>query len=412
MPDVDLLVIGGGAAGFFGALAAAEVQPGLRVLVLEQGAQPLAKVKISGGGRCNVTTSITDPAALVAWYPRGSRELRGPFTRFGPADTMAWFEARGVRLKTEPDGRVFPVSDESQTVIDCLLAEARRLGVRWQVKAGARALEKIDDGFAVEASGGQRWMARQVLLAPGGGSAAAYRLAAGLGHTIVPPVPSLFTFNIKDAWLEGLAGVSVPAAHLRLAAHGERFEAAGPLLVTHWGLSGPAVLRLSAWGARALAAEGHTGDLRVNWLGEAKTEDVLAQLLAEKKAHPRQQVAKHNPLGGLPARLWARLVLLSGIPETQTWADTSNKTLRTLAEELTAGEYAVQGKGVFKEEFVTAGGVSLKEVDFRTMESRVFPGLFLAGEILDIDGLTGGFNFQSAWTTGWLAGRAAGAALA
>ncbi len=419
MQSFDIAVIGGGAAGFFGALAAAEARPGARIIILERGTHPLAKVKISGGGRCNVTHACFDPAELVAYYPRGAQELRGPFTRFGPGGTAAWFEARGVALKTEADGRMFPVTDDSQTVMDCLMGEAARLGVQVQSRCAVQALEKAGEGFVLRGAGFEPLTAGKVLLAAGGNSTGAYALAAGLGHTMIPPVPSLFTFNLADTRLAGLAGISVALSELTLlgetahrgdTAHrgASPLRASGPLLVTHWGLSGPAVLRLSAWGARTLAGSGYHARLRVNWVPGHAAETILAALLTEKSASPKAHAARRDPLGLLPQRLWRSLALAAGVADAQAWGDTPNRALRRLAEELTSGEFEITGKGVFKEEFVTCGGVSLCEVNFRTMESRVCAGLYLAGEILDIDGLTGGFNFQSAWTTGWIAGRAIG----
>ncbi|HVN56176.1 MAG TPA: NAD(P)/FAD-dependent oxidoreductase [Anaerolineaceae bacterium] len=409
----DLIVVGGGAAGVFAALAAAEANPNLRILVLEKGSLPLAKVKISGGGRCNVTHACYDPDRLVEFYPRGGRELLGPFHRFQPADAMRWFEERGVALKTEADGRIFPISDSSQTIIDCLLGHARRLGVQLRAHAPVERIQPPDEGtpFQVELRGGETLAARKVLLASGGGRGG-MALAASLGHTIQPPVPSLFTFTIQDPRLTGLAGVSVERTRLRLVEVG--LEEEGPLLITHWGLSGPAALRLSAWGARALHSAHYRTDLRINWIPFAAPEEVSRALSQTRAVAPRQRPFAHVPAGieapgaRLPLRLWQRLVAAAGFGETDTWAQASNQVVARLAGELTGGLYRIQGKGEFKEEFVTCGGVALDEVDFRTMESRVCHGLYLAGEVLDIDGLTGGFNFQSAWTTGWLAGKAIG----
>ncbi len=401
----DLAVIGGGPAGFFGALSAADAAPGLRIVILERGSQLLAKVRISGGGRCNVTHACFDPAELVTYYPRGSRELRGPFTRFQPGDTIEWFALRGVKLKIEADGRMFPVTDSSETVIDCLLAEAAKAGIEIRTRTRVDAIHPEEDGFELKLGAAEALSARKVLIAAGGGNARAYELAAKLGHTIIPPVPSLFTFNIRDPRLADLAGISVPDARLAIQSP-ERIETSGPLLITHWGLSGPAALKLSAWGARALAEAGYRTDLTVNWVPVHHQGSAFELLKTVKQQTPRQQVGSH-PQAGLPARLWGRLTAAAGIPFEQTWAETSHQALRALAGELTAGVYRIEGKGVFKEEFVTAGGVALKEVDFRTMESRIVPGVYFSGEYLDIDGLTGGFNFQSAWTTGWLAGQAA-----
>ena len=406
----DLAVIGGGPAGFFGALSAAEANPGLRIVILERGSQLLAKVRISGGGRCNVTHACFDPAELVGYYPRGSRELRGPFTRFQPADTVAWFEARGVSLKAEADGRMFPVTDKSETVIDCLLTETAKAGIEIRTRTSVAAIIPVGDGFELKLGAAETLFALKVLIAAGGGNARAYDLAANLGHTLIPPVPSLFTFKIRDPRLADLAGISVPEARLSIRSP-EKIETSGPLLITHWGLSGPAALKLSAWGARALAEVNYRTELIVNWVPAHHEQSAFELLKAVKQQTPRQQVGSH-PQAGLPSRLWGRLCAATGIAFEHTWAETSHQMLRALAGEMTAGFYQIEGKGVFKEEFVTAGGVALKEVDFRKMESRIVPGVYFAGEYLDIDGLTGGFNFQAAWTTGWLAGQAAAPAIA
>ncbi len=404
----DLIVIGGGPAGFFGAISAAEEASNLRILILEKGSKLLRKVRISGGGRCNVTHACFDPAEMVGFYPRGGRELRGPFSRFQPGDTVEFFEPRGVKLKTEADGRIFPVSDDSADIANCLLDEAHRQGIEIRTRANVTAISREDAGYVVTLLDGTELTTRNLLIAAGGGSDPTYRLIHSLGHTIIPPVPSLFTFEIKDPRLDGLAGVSVPDAALSILDPASRKtptnESSGPLLVTHWGLSGPAVLKLSAWGARTLADASYRLPLTVSWL-PAETHDSAFKLLRQNKiSTPRQQIGGH-PIADLPARLWQRLVTAAGIPLHQPWTEIPDKGLHSLAKELVAGEYQISGKGVFKEEFVTCGGVSLKEIDFRTMESKISPGLHFAGEILDIDGVTGGFNFQACWTTGWLAGR-------
>lgn len=401
-------MVGGGAAGFFAAIACAEAAPSVRVVLLEGAGKPLSKVRISGGGRCNVTHDQPDAAQLVLNYPRGARALRGPFTRFGPRQTVEWFEARGVPLKTEADGRMFPTTDDSGTIIDCLVGAAEAAGVELRTRAPVTGVEADGERFVVRLRSGEALTADRLLLATGG-APAGYRWAAALGHTVEPPVPSLFTFEIDDPRLEGLAGLSVPLARVRL--EGERGAHEGPLLVTHWGLSGPAVLRASAWGARPLHESGYRHGLVVDWQPALNAEEVLAALRAAREREPRRHVQASGPFE-LPQRLWRSLARAAGAGEGTRWADASNALLAGLAREVHAGRYQVRGKGVFKEEFVTCGGVRLGEVDFRTMESRVRPGLHFAGEILDVDGITGGFNFQSAWTTGWLAGRAMAAAAA
>ncbi len=400
----DLAVIGGGAAGFFGALAYAEARPGARVCILEKAPVVLGKVRISGGGRCNVTHACFDPQRLTQFYPRGARELRGAFSRFQPADTMDWFEKRNVPLKTEPDGRVFPVSNSSQTIIDCFQAEARRLQIDVRCHnpvAGLRVLSPYL--FQLDIRGGESLTARQVLLACGGDQGG-FALAKSLGHSIVPPVPSLFTFNIPDPRLGGLAGISVADTYLSLPE--AQVEARGPLLITHWGLSGPAVLRLSAWGARALFESNYHMPLQVNWIPATSAAAAAEMFAGLRTSAGRRQILGHSPLAELSLRLWKQLAAGVGISEELTWANLPRKQLEALVNQLVGGRFTVEGKGQFKDEFVTCGGVDLKEVDFRSMQSRKTPGLYLAGEVLDIDGLTGGFNFQNAWTTAWIAGQA------
>ncbi|MBW4583045.1 MAG: NAD(P)/FAD-dependent oxidoreductase [Tildeniella nuda ZEHNDER 1965/U140] len=404
---LSIVVIGGGAAGFFGAIACASRYPDSRVTLLEAARQPLAKVRVSGGGRCNVTHACFDPALLVQHYPRGGKALRSAFSRFQPRDTVGWFESCGVKLKTEADGRMFPVTDDSATIVDCLMQTAKAMGVKLWQGAAVKAVSRKEDRFCVEVKASDVLTCDRLLLATGS-SPQGYAIARSFGHTIEPPVPSLFTFNISDERLRDLAGVSVTSAHLRLQT-GEKsyLEQTGPLLVTHWGMSGPSVLKLSAWGARALHDSHYQATLMVNWLPQSNPEALRQQLLAVKSQLPRRAIATSCPVL-IPRRLWEHLTRYAGIAAETRWAELSNKTLNQLIQELTRGEYTISGKSAFKEEFVTCGGVNLKEIDFKTMESRCCTGLHLAGEILDIDGVTGGFNFQSAWTTGWIAGQAMG----
>jgi predicted flavoprotein YhiN len=437
MTKPTVFVVGGGAAGFFAAITAAEA--GASVTLLERAATVLAKVKISGGGRCNVTHACFDPKQLVQHYPRGGRELLGPFHRFQPRDTMAWFQDRGVMLKTEPDGRVFPVTDQSQTIIDALVKSAKTAGVTVRVGVSDLVIEKGPNGFHVKqtqgydqleipraradhprplgprgAQGakpgegqlcvkkqGEALRADRLLIATGSGTQG-HAWARAMGHTIVDPVPSLFTFSVPDPRLKGLAGVSVPHADLNLEKGGLR--SSGPMIITHQGLSGPAVLKLSAWAARVLHERGYKANLRINWVGLSEP-DALKRIKEMKALFPRQEL-RVRPAFEVPRRLWERLAAAAVSDPHRRWADASAAEQGRLAVQLTRGDYAVVGKGTFKEEFVTAGGVALNEVNFSTMESRLCPGLFFAGEVLDVDGLTGGFNFQNAWTTGWLAGRA------
>lgn len=395
----DLIVVGGGAAGFFAAIAAAEAQPGITVQILERASQVLSKVKISGGGRCNVTHACFDPRELITHYPRGGSALRGPFTRFQPRDTVEWFESRSVPLKTEEDNRIFPKSDRSESIIDCLKAETTRLGVAVRLNAHIRSIQKVTDHFQLDLGGGETLTGKQLILASGS-APQGWEWARALGHTLVPPVPSLFTFKISDPRLTDLAGISMPSAEIFL--DGPSLQSKGPLLITHEGLSGPAVLKLSAWAARDLYAQNYHAQLKVNWMSQ-RLEKMWHLLKSKRGAHGQNLILADN-LKDVPRRLWARLVLAAGISERARWTEVSNDLLKALAQELTGGIYRLEGKSTFKEEFVTAGGVTLKEVDFRTMQSKKCSGLYFAGEILDIDAETGGFNFQAAWTTGWIAG--------
>ena len=399
-----IIIIGGGAAGFFAAITCAEAKPGARVFILEKGKDVLGKVKISGGGRCNATHACFDPRELVKFYPRGSKALLGPFNRFAPGDTMHWFESRGVPLKIEDDNRVFPVSDKSQSIVDCLVGAALDAGV--EIRKNCR-VDKIEPPtseagpWTLTTGEGETLPARKVLIASGS-SSVMWELIRGLGHRIVEPVPSLFTFNIKDDRIADLAGVSVPTAQVRIA--GTKFQAEGPLLVTHWGLSGPGILRLSAWAARELHQMNYHFQILVNWAHPLNQEQVAAQVQAFREENRRKLAGKANPIG-MPQRLWRRLLEKVGASPDGEWEQLGKKTLNQLAQELSAAQFSVAGKSTFKDEFVTAGGVALDEVDFKTFESKLHPGLFFAGEVLDIDAITGGFNFQAAWTGGWISGQ-------
>ena len=407
-----VIVVGGGAAGFFAAISCAEkLGANGSVTLLEATAHPLAKVRVSGGGRCNVTHACFEPRELVKKYPRGGRELLGAFSRFQTRDTVAWFEARGVELKTEADGRMFPVTDDSSTIVECLMHAAEQAGVKVITSLGVRTVERSPtqsptgegSAFWLTLTDDSNLRCERLLLATGGNkSSSGLTVAQKLGHTIENPVPSLFTFHIDDKRLEGLSGVSVSNA--TTAVGGTKLRESGPLLITHWGLSGPAILKLSAWGARELAQMGYEFPVVVNFVGAVTRDTLLRELTAVREKNPRKQISTWSPLD-MPQRLWERLVTSSGISATTPWAQIGNAALATLATQLTAAEFRVVGKSLFKEEFVTCGGIRLSEVDFRKMESRLCPGLYFAGEVLDVDGITGGFNFQSAWTTGWLAGQ-------
>ena len=408
MQPLRVVVIGGGAAGFFGAIACAQAHPHTQVILLEASSQPLTKVRISGGGRCNVTHACFDPAGLVQNYPRGGKALRGAFSRFQARDTVNWFAKRGVELKTEPDGRMFPITNSSETIVDCLLKAAADAGVEVRTHAGVVAVKRqLTPTFEVVLKSGQVLQCDRLLLASGS-SHVGYQIAKSLGHDVESPVPSLFTFNVVDNQLRELAGISADLVRLRLVVEGKsQLEQTGPLLITHWGLSGPAVLKLSAWGARVLHDCHYRSLLLINWLPQLNQEELRQKLLAVKALASKKGITSYRPVE-LPHRLWQYLATRAGINPEDRWAGISNKTLNQLIQELTGGKYLIQGKGVFKEEFVTCGGVSLAQVNFKTMESRIVPNLYFAGEILDIDGVTGGFNFQSAWTTAWIAGQAMG----
>ncbi len=427
MSSRKIIVIGGGAAGFFAAIAAAE--RGAEVTILEKTSRFLDKVRISGGGRCNVTHACFDPREFVTRYPRGGKELLGPFQKFSARETVAWFESRGVKLKTESDGRMFPVTDSSQTIVNCLCDAAEQAGVKFRLNCSVETAAKTPDGKFELSLGGvaapresaanqpirsaalsrdaattQKVFCDRLLLATGGCRAgAAGQLAVSMGHTLVPPVPSLFTFQIESPWLRSLAGVSVECAEVSVPA--AKLRERGPLLATHWGLSGPAVLKLSAWGARALHDLNYHFPLLVNWLPGMNAERLVQEFQERRKTAGAKLVANVT-LPPLTARLWEQLVLAAGLSRDTRWSALTRTQMHALAQILTRTEFSATGKSLNKDEFVTCGGVMLSEVNFKTMESKICPGLFCAGELLDIDGLTGGFNFQAAWTTGFLAGQA------
>ncbi|MEM1083523.1 MAG: NAD(P)/FAD-dependent oxidoreductase [Verrucomicrobiota bacterium] len=402
--DFELVVAGGGAAGFFAAITAAETRSGSRVLILEKSREVLGKVRISGGGRCNVTHACFEPKELVRHYPRGSKQLIGPFHHWGPTDTMEWFESRGVPLKIEEDGRVFPCSDSSQSIIDCLVQSAQQAGVEVRRSVGLKALSREADGcWKAMGSDGEVLNSRRVLLSLGGTrNRIGSDLAAGFGHRIEEAAPSLFTFKIDDERLEGLQGLSVDEAQVRIP--GSKLESTGPVLVTHWGLSGPGILRISAWGARELQQRDYRFEIEVNWTGHADEREILEEFRRRRESSPKRNLLNDSCFG-IPTRLWKRLVSAAGA-DTLKWAHLDKSSARALAGQLGSCRFQVDGKSMNKDEFVTCGGVHLGDVDFRTMESRKVEGLHFAGEILDIDGITGGFNFQAAWTTGRIAGEA------
>lgn len=394
--NFDVVIIGGGAAGFFTAINIAENNSRLKIAILERGKEVLSKVRVSGGGRCNVTHACFIPNDLVKFYPRGERELKGPFHQFCSGDTIEWFERHGVELKIEEDGRMFPVTDSSQTIIDCFQKAVKQLGIQVLTGQSVQSLFKSDDFWKVETNQ-ETFVTSKIVMATGS-NPKIWEVLKNMGHSIVEPVPSLFTFNIKDTRIKDLMGVSAFAA---VKVKGTRLSAAGPLLITHWGMSGPGILRLSAWGARELFAKNYQFVLQVNWLNDQDTEATLELLKTLKLEQAKKLVVKKSPFD-FPNRLWESLAFASGIlPETK-WADLSKKQLNDLANQLTDGHFQVNGKSTFKEEFVTAGGIDLKEINFKTMESKVHSNLYFAGEIVNIDAITGGFNFQNAWTGGYL----------
>ncbi|ARS35011.1 aminoacetone oxidase family FAD-binding enzyme [Pontibacter actiniarum] len=400
---MQVIVIGGGAAGFFGAITCAEANPEARVILLEKTNKLLAKVRVSGGGRCNVTHHCFVPTVFSQHYPRGAKQLKEAFKIFGAQETIDWFARRGVQLKAEPDGRMFPVTDSSETIIDCLMQEAKRAGVQIKTGAGVESIQPEQGRFKLQLSSGESIQADKVLVSTGGHPKnQGYDWLRELGHPIQEPVPSLFTFNVPSSPLKELQGVSVPQARVRIA--GQKLEYEGPLLITHWGYSGPAVLKLSAWGARHFFEQKYTFTALISWVPEFSEESLRESLQQFRQAHPKKTVAT-NPLFGLPQRLWRGLSQLADISEQVRWADLPAKNTNKLVEALLRLPVEVNGKTTFKEEFVTCGGVDLRQVNMKTMESRLQPGLYFAGEVLDIDGITGGFNFQAAWTTGFLAGR-------
>ena len=398
--NFDIIIVGGGAAGFFTAINIVEKNPKLKVAILERGAEVLQKVRISGGGRCNVTHACFEPNELVKFYPRGEKELRGPFHQFCSGDTIEWFEKHGVELKIEADGRMFPVSNSSQTIIDCFLKATQKLGIAVLTGQSVQSIFKKENVWKIETQT-ENYLVEKLILATGS-NPKVWEMLQNFGHAVVSPVPSLFTFNIKDSRIKELPGV---AAHVTVTVKDTKLSSTGPLLITHWGMSGPAILKLSAWGARILHDKNYQFTIFVNWLNDEDTADVEKKLKDLKQEHAKKSVSKKSPFE-LTNRLWESLVLASGIETETKWADLSKTQLQNLTNQLTKGTFQVNGKSTFKEEFVTAGGIDLKEINFKTMESKLHKDLFFAGEIVNIDAITGGFNFQNAWTSGFIVANA------
>lgn len=396
-----VVIIGGGAAGFFAAITIAETNPNLEVIILEKGNKVLQKVKVSGGGRCNVTHACFDPKELTSFYPRGNKELLGPFHQFMTGDTMEWFENRGVKLKIENDNRVFPISDSSQTILDCLTNSAEKAGVVLKLNQNVKAISYTNGQYKIITSENV-YIADKIMIATGS-NLKFWDIIKKLGHNIIPPVPSLFTFKINDQRIKDIPGLSVPNATVSLI--NSSFESNGPLLITHWGISGPAVLKLSAFGARFLAEKNYQYNVIVNWISKSFLE-VFEKLKPIKKENHKKQVGLRSVFKEIPKRLWENLIIASEISLEQKWADLSNKQLDNLANQITKTVFNANGKSTFKEEFVTSGGIDLKEINFKRFESKLHKNLFFAGEVLNIDAITGGFNFQNAWTGGYIAGKA------
>lgn len=396
----DLIILGGGAAGVFAACNVAEMQPGIKILLMEKSNKMMSKILISGGGRCNVTHACFDPKQLVKNYPRGQKELLGSFYQFQPSDTIDWFERHGVMLKTENDGRMFPTTDKSTTIIDCLNRCMKEGNIEIMTSQHIEQISREDGNWTLTTSASVIYTSKALLIATGSAPAMIEQLRK-MGHRIIPQVPSLFTFQINDSRISGLQGLSVPEAIVRI--EGTSFEAAGPLLVTHWGMSGPGILKLSAFAARELADLNYHFTIRVQWDKKYKVESALEFMQMWRGDYARQGCIAVNPFR-MPQRLWQSLIaeIITG---HQNWGDLNKKQLTALAESVSQSYFQVKGKSTFKDEFVTAGGVALTEVDFRTMESKLHRGLYFAGEVLDIDGITGGFNFQSAWTTAYIAAK-------
>lgn len=392
----DIIIIGGGAAGFFTAINIAEKNSCLKIAILERGKNVLEKVRISGGGRCNVTHACFVPNDLVKFYPRGEKELKGPFHQFCSGDTIEWFENHGVELKIEDDGRMFPISNSSQTIIDCFQEAVKKLKINVLTNHSVQELYKTETHWKITTTQ-EVFTCKKIVMATGS-NPKMWELLQNAGHSIIEPVPSLFTFNIKDPRIKDLMGLSAFAS---VKVKKSKLEASGPLLITHWGMSGPGILRLSAWGARELAEKNYQFAIQVNWLNETTFEEAIEVLKDIKEEHAKKLVTKYAHFE-LPKRLWENLVIAAGISDETKWADVTKKQLHSLIEQLTNGVFYVHGKSTFKEEFVTAGGIDLKEINFKTMESKLHHNLYFAGEILNIDAITGGFNFQNAWTSGFI----------
>lgn len=399
MDQFDTIIIGGGAAGIFAAINIGAINANQKILVLEKTTKLLSKVKVSGGGRCNVTHACFDPRELVKFYPRGEKELLGPFHQFQPGDTIAWFADRGIELKIEDDGRMFPITDDSQTIIDCFLKEIKKYGIEIRYQASVDKIEQTVSGFKIQTNSSSYACNNVVIAAGGFNKTEAYSFITALGHNIIPPTPSLFTFNIPKDDILNLQGV---VSNVEIKISGSKFTEQGPLLITHWGVSGPAVLKLSSWGARFLNEKNYEFDFMINWIPGYDNENLKDLFNNYKQNFGSKKVINQFELD-IPKKLKYFLLKKAGISLEIKWAEVNKKQLNKLIEVLIRDLYQSKGKTTFKQEFVSCGGVKLNEVNFKTMESKLIPNLYFAGEVLDIDALTGGFNFQNAWTTSWIA---------
>lgn len=410
---LKVTIVGGGAAGFFSAINVATNYPFAEIVILEKSNKILSKVRISGGGRCNVTHNCMEISKLSANYPRGNKELKSIFKQFDVQQTVEWFSQRKVDLKTESDERMFPTSNESQTIIDCFVAQCNILGIKIEINSGVQKVAQNEQGFKIDIhktspddkyTDSANMLSDYIIIACGGNpNLNAYTWIENLGHSISKPIPSLFTFNDTTKHFATLMGLSVPNAEVKIM--GTKFVQTGPLLITHWGLSGPCVIKLSAWAAEYLHAANYNFTVLVSWIGSSKEEQTRLQILNYKTTHPKQTVTKNVALSQLPLRLWLKLCELSEIQEDKIYGEMSVRHINKLVENLIRCQFIIKGKTTFKDEFVTCGGVDLNEIDMNTMESKLIKNIFFAGEVLNIDGITGGFNFQSAWSTGWVAAR-------
>lgn len=400
--NYNSIFIGGGAASFFAAIRLAELRPGLKIMIVEKGKEVLQKVRISGGGRCNLTNAISEPRELSAYYPRGGKTLIGPFTKFNSADTVAWFQDRGVKIKKEADGRMFPESNRSESILNCLISEAEKLNIEIRLHTNVLEIEVLESSWQLHCA--DTLFTCNQLFIGAGSSNRIWGILKNLDISVIDPVPSLFTFNIKDERLSDLPGIAIKDAEIKIP--GSKLSERGPVLITHWGLSGPGILRLSAWGAIDLHEKQYQFDILINWLPKYSIDSLKKTIDTIRHTKGSTLPSGKSPFEEFPLRFWKKIIASAGIPEHTKWADLNKSQITSLLKAISESNFCVNGKSTFKEEFVTAGGVDLKAIDFKSFSVKNYPTLFMAGEILNIDGITGGFNFQAAWTGGWIAGGA------